>query len=350
MNNTELDTHSLVDYVAESNNDMILGPWKHLKPNYSNLFDFDIKFMKQGYNLHNYTNEEIVKYIKDNNYNNHIFHPKQLYNLFNDNIKILICKNDNIWVMYENNYYRLNDFLKEIETYSYDKFKTMCIKKFENNSFTENKLLILVYIGSNANTDMLIEYLKNYSKIETFSLAFCINYKLTNIISTIIKIKDHFTNYMIYLSNETGNDITPSLLVYDEIINKYNFEYIIKVHTKSDSNFLNDAFSFLFHVKLPDLLSKKNDKCSSIGFEYIVSTDDSWKHNEVLYSKYRHLFKNTEFVPGTMFLAKQEVINNVLNFLKENYKVIIFQNMYDNNSINRDCSYVHFMERLFGYL
>ena len=40
----------------------------------------------------------------------------------------------------------------------------------------------------------------------------------------------------------------------------------------------------------------------------------------------------------------------VLDFFKNNYKTIFLQNMYDNNSININESYVHFMERLFGVL
>jgi hypothetical protein len=55
-------------------------------------------------------------------------------------------------------------------------------------------------------------------------------------------------------------------------------------------------------------------------------------------------------VPGTMFLTEKRIFNNVLDYFKDNYKIIFFQNTYDNNGLNRHCSYVHFMERLFGYI
>jgi hypothetical protein len=346
MNISELDRNTLTDYIANSNNDLILdshSDW--LKPKYSNLFDFDIKFMKQGYNLHDYNDDEIVKYIKEHNHNDHIFHPKQLYNLFNDAIKILICKNDYIWIEYEHTLYKLEDFLKHIESYSYDTYKKLCIQEIENNNFTENKLLILLFIGSVDSIDVIIKYLIHYRNLETFSLAFCVNYKLITIALPIIQ--KYFTNYIIYSSNEFGNDITPSLLMYDEIINKYNFEYIIKVHTKSYKYLFNESLNFLFNSNLETLLLKKIEKCSSINSIYMKYDFD--KHNELLYLKYKDLFKNSDyFVPGTIFLTKKSVIDNALQFLKDNYKTIFYQNMYDNNSINRHYSYVHFMERLFG--
>jgi len=336
------------DYVAISNNELILDSYSlQFKAIYSNIFDFDIKFMKQGYNLDNYTDDEIVNYIKQHNHNNHIFHPKQLYNLFNNNIKILICKNDCIWIEYENLHYKLEDFLKHIESYSYDTYKNICIKEIENNNFTENKLLILFFIGSINDIDIIIKYLIHYSNIETFSLAFCINYKLITIVIPLIQ--KYFTNYIIYSSHEFGNDITPSLLIYDEIVNKYNFDYVMKIHTKSYQHIFHESLKLLFNSNLETLLSIKNENCSSIGSMYMQYDFDS--HNMLLYLKYRDLFKNSSvFVPGTIFLTKRSVMTNVLQFLKDNYKTIFYQNMYDNNCINRDCSYVHFMERLFGCL
>jgi hypothetical protein len=270
-----------------------------------------------------------------------------LYNLFNDNIKILLYENDSIYIKYENIYYKLDDFLKYIDSYSYEKYKNICIREIENNNFTENKLLILFFIGSIESVNFIIEYLNRYKNIETFSLAVCVNYKIID--SVIPLIKRHFTNYIVYSSNEFGNDITPSMLVYDEIINKYNFEYIIKIHTKSYKYIFDESLKFLFNSNLEKLLLSKVANCSTIGSMYMQYDFD--KHNMLLYSKYMDLFNNSNlFVPGTMFLSEKSVMTNVLNFLKSNYKTIFYQNMYDNNCINRDCSYVHFMERLFGCL
>jgi hypothetical protein len=37
-----------------------------------NLFDIDFKFIKQAYSLNNCTNSEIVAYVRENKYINHI--------------------------------------------------------------------------------------------------------------------------------------------------------------------------------------------------------------------------------------------------------------------------------------
>jgi hypothetical protein len=368
----DIDNNSLVTYIAESNYNIFLNINKHFVRTFEkrrlrrsekrrirkfekrhlrtrntvNLFDVDIKFIKQCYNLHNYTNNDIVSYVKNNNYINYIFHPKQLYNLFNDKIKLLVNKNNCIQVEYENNYYDLHNFVNYIETFSYNTLKNICIKEIENNNFTENKLLILIYIGSGTTINAIIQNLKKYSNIEKFSLSFCINYKLIDKIVPLIKT--HFTNYIIYSSNEFGNDITPSLLIYDDIINKYNFDYILKIHTKSDITFLYKAMNYLFNANLQDLLLRQNENSSSIGFTYVKNTQDDY--NKILNTKYSYLLKNNEFVPGTIFLTNRCVMDKVLQFLIDNYKIIFYQNMYDDNTLNKDCSYVHFMERLFGYI
>ena len=186
-----------------------------------------------------------------------------------------------------------------------------------------------------------------YYNIQSFSIAFCIHFKLVNSIISIIK-ENFKDNFIIYSSNEFGTDIIPSLLVYNEIINKYNFNYIIKIHTKSDKIFLYKAVDYLLKTNLNNLLLEKNKNSSSIGFKYTENKSDVF--NKKLCLQFNNILINNEFVPGTIFLTTSNVINNVSSFFKDNYKIIFYQNMYDNNSLNKDCSYVHFMERLFGYV
>ena len=342
------DNEILCDDIAEINYKLILNKTMNLTDcKNTNLFDIDIKFMKQGYNLYDYTNDQIINYVKNNNFINYIFHPKQLYNLFNYKIKILITDSNIIYIKFDNKYYKINNFIKYIDNYSYDTFKELTIREIENRNFVNNNLLLLVYIGSDIDIDIIIDKIKMYHNIETFSIAFCIHFKLINSIISIIT-QNFKNNFIIYSSNEFGTDIIPSLLVYNEIINKYNFNYIIKIHTKSDKIFLYEAVDYLLKNNLNNLLLEKNKNSSSIGFKYIKNKDDIF--NKKLYSKFNNILNNNEFVPGTIFLTTPNIMNNVLSFLKDNYKIILFQNMYDNNSLNKDYSYVHFMERLFGYL
>lgn len=349
-----LDQLTLVNYTPQSNYSKILNDRiQHLVGVCENLFDIDIKFIKQGYSLDTYSDEDVIHYVKRNHYLNRIFHPKQLYNLFNNrrnnensSIKIMVCQNNNIWVHHQNKYHKLSDFIFQIENYSHDTFKQLCITEIENQNFTGNQLLVLLYIGSIFNLNAIIDYIKDYSQIQTFSLAICINYNVFDAAMSLIK--SNFTDYIVYVSNESGNDITPSMLMYSDISTKYEFDYILKLHTKSDLNFLKRAYAPLLKSNLQDVLSTKNAKSSSIGFMYMEGRDD--KFNKALFSKYSHLYKNTEFVPGSIFLTNATTMNNVLTFLKYNYVTLFLQNMYDNNSLNMDYSYVHFMERLFGYL
>jgi len=96
------------------------------------------------------------------------------------------------------------------------------------------------------------------------------------------------------------------------------------------------------------LLLQENHNSSTIGFKYIKNKHDSF--NKGLKLQFSNMLVHNEFVPGTIFLIKKESMNKVLNFLQDNYKTVITQNMYDSNSLNRDYSYVHFMERLFGFV
>ena len=341
----------MCSYIPETNYNKILNKetMNLTKNRTDNLFDIDIEFIKQGYNLNDYTDKAIVDYVIKNDYINHIFHPKQLYNLFNNKIKILLNEeNKSIYVDYNNNNYRLCHFIKYINSYSYDFYKNLTIKLLENNHLKDNNLLILVYIGSDKNLNFILKKIKKYYEIQNFSLAFCINYKLVEVIVPLIT-NEFDTNYIIYSSSEMGNDIIPSLLVYDKLIKRdYNFDYIIKIHTKSDLKFLTNALEYLLNENLDNLLLKKNTHSSCIGFKYVKEKDDIF--NKKLSVKFEHLLNYNQFVAGTMFLTNNKVFEKVLQFLQDNYQTIFFQNMYDNNSINKSCSYVHFIERLFGYV
>ena len=312
-----------------------------------NLFDVDLNFVKQAYNLQKYSQIHMIAYIKKTNYIGHIFHPKQLYNLFNNKIKILVNEEKCIHVNYQEKNYKIHEFIQMLDNYSFDDFKNLTIRQIENCRFIGNPLLLLFFIGSETNIACMFEKIKNYYTIQPFSLAFCVNNNKLDIILPLIK--SHFNNnFIVYSCNEMGNDIVPSLLAYNEIIKYYNFDYIIKIHTKTNVDFLNKATDYLFNKDLTELLSNKNVNSSSIGFEYKTRINDIF--NTKLCSKFSNILIHNEFVTGTMFLTSKNVMDKVFIFFKENHKVLFFQNTYDNNSFNRDYSYVHFLERLFGYL
>ena len=56
-----------------------------------------------------------------------------------------------------------------------------------------------------------------------------------------------------------------------------------------------------------------------------------------------------KFVGGTIFYTKNNVLEKVVEFIsKNNYRQFLLNNLYENNSINKNYSPIHFIERLFG--
>ena len=55
------------------------------------------------------------------------------------------------------------------------------------------------------------------------------------------------------------------------------------------------------------------------------------------------------FVAGTIFYCRSIVFEKVIQFMENNnYKSYLLNNLYENNSINKDYSPIHFLERVFG--
>jgi hypothetical protein len=60
------------------------------------------------------------------------------------------------------------------------------------------------------------------------------------------------------------------------------------------------------------------------------------------------LHTDYSFVGGTIFYCPAYVFDKTLSFMKQDYKKYIFNNLYENNSINQEYSPIHFLERVFG--
>ena len=320
-------------------------PYQSKLSHNSNNFDIDAIFLKKAYNLPiDMSHNQLISYIKDRDYDI-LFHTKQLHNLFN--ITIFEDAHQDIVIFYDNVYYKIDNFINYITKLSYYEYKHLCIHKQVICDFVEGDLLLLVFIGNDTQLHNLLNKLITYSTIQAFSVAFCINNKIVDRVIPIIKT--YFTtNYVIYSSREFGNDIIPSMLVYDEIIRTHNFAHVLKIHTKSNINIFNTAVDYLLNSDLNTMLLNKNEKSSTIGFFYLNVNKDMY--NKKLTAKYKHLCNKTEFVPASIFLTDVSTMNKVVEFIKEHYLTCFFQNMYDDNTINSDSSYIHFIERLFGYM
>lgn len=337
-------------YLTEENNNETIIKYlesyliKHIihTPNHIDIDFYFLKHINKSFN--GKSNQEIYNELKTNHFLG-LIHPKQLYNLFEKSIK-LIKKKDKLVVNYCDKNGSLENFINYFNNLSYEELRNMTIYEETNKDFKSNKLLFLVFIGNLDIGRNLLKKLLNNNISKECSFAFCIR---NTIIKDIIDdIRENFDNFIIYSSREFGNDITPSLLMFDIINEKYNFDYIVKFHTKGREKIYENAVNYLLEKPLDKLISAETPLCSCVGYLYVKRENDRW--NLELYKKYDNLIKRQFFVPSTIFFTKRQIVEKVLEFLKENYKSIFIQNMYDNNMINRNCSYVHFLERLFGYV
>jgi hypothetical protein len=346
IHNTYIYNNNITDYIEKYCNNINV---EHIISK-NNGIEIDLNFYKQANNINLYCKEEILNNFYDNGINGLIYHPKQLMNIYNE-IEIIIF-NELIYVKYNNRIIKLNKFVEDyIYNKNFDDLNNILIVEKNNNLNSSIQLLLLVFIGDEFIGNNLLEKIVNYKKIEKFNIAICFNsneiYENLN-----FKIQNDFQHNAVYLSNEFGNDIVPTLLMYYNIKKTYRFEHIIKLQTKTNNLIFNELTNFLLEKKLDDIIQKKNDNSNCIGYNkyYMSLREDSF--NKDLVKKYiNHISENNLFVVGTIFYCKSIIFELVLNFIRlNNFKAYICNNLYDNNSIFQNNSHVHFLERLFGVI
>lgn len=354
------DVEQYIKYKKKVLPNQIEISMSHLYKHY-NHFDIDFLFYKTVNNLNILSTKSVTELCYHfNNFGIYglIYHPKQLMNFY-PNIKIYNFY-DKVIIKDEETFYEGSVFVnKKVYKKTFDELKDMTLIKVAENNFTNGSLLLLVFMGNVEIGKELLEKIINYKKIQKFHIAFCFN-SFTVIDYLSHEIKKSFDNYTIYKSNEYGTDITSSLLMYYEISLKYNFKYVIKMHTKSIRPQFDELVDFLLSDTLENILKFKNPLCNCIGNEkhyvnihYQKNLNKYDVFNKLLIDKYKHEFdkKKQLFVAGTIFLSESIVLDKVVNFVKRNnYHSFLLNNLYENNSVNMDNSPIHFLERLFGII
>lgn len=326
----------------------ITNPQKWIFNNYEkirkfdNVIDFDYFFYKEVNNLNLKYKYEILNNIYTEGFDRGlIYHPKQLINIYpNLDFKIF---NNKLLINNSNGF----DFVRDnIYNKDYNFFLHHFITEKKNTIKNKYNLMIICFIGNLQIGLTLINELNKYE--EDFNL--CLIYKKDiriEELETQLKKKE----YILFESNNFGTDIIPSLMCYELIKHKFDFKYIIKLHTKSDKTWFNDLTNFLLINKLRDLinyLESSNTNCISHPNYQIKN-----QNNQCIYliNKYIDILdKNKSFIKGTIFICSIKTFDKVFNFFLKNYKSILFCNMYDSNAINEKKSYIHFLERLFGLI
>jgi hypothetical protein len=321
-----------------------------------NAFDIDLYFFCKANNIE-YTNDvNAINYLKKIAMDGFIYHSKQLLNIYPNCLFYNFL--DDIYVINDFNTAPLYQFVnKNLYNSSFNILSNLLISKKYSCLNDNFDILLLVFIGDENIGIDLIERIIKYKKIQNnFNIAFCFNsYKIKNY--TIIKelITQNFDFYAIYKSKELGSDVVPTLLMYDDIIKTHQFQHIFKFHTKTLNNHYLNLTNFLISTPLIDLINQNENQlftsnCIGDPNYYINLQVDYF--NDIL--KQKHSSKldfNKKFIAGTIFYTSSLVFDSVLNFVKNNnYRSFLLNNLYENNSINRDFSPIHFLERLFGVI
>jgi hypothetical protein len=275
-----------------------------------------------------------------------IYHPKQLKNIFK-NIEILITDKKKLYVKYNNEYIKAHSFVsKELYEKDFDWYINKI--KVMHKNLIANSLLLVVFIGDETIGKLLLNKINNYKKKQSFSIGVCFrNETLYNIFSDFI-IKNFFS-CAIFISNEYGNDIIPTLQMYNKINSLVKFDKVMKLHTKSsDIKWFNDLTKFLLESSVFELVNGKKKKSNCIGnIDYFVK-DKNPEINVRILSKYKNYIEDKYFVRGSMFYCDKRVFDKIIELIKTDFKMFFNNNLYDTNNINFINSPVHALERLFG--
>lgn len=316
-----------------------------------NAFDIDLGFFIKVNNFEYVNKTSALTMVYNKSMQGYIYHPKQLLNFFPNMIFIKFLKE--LYILNENVIYSLQGFThKYIYNSSFDYLCKLSIAKKFDTLNDKYELIILVFIGNVEIGLDLLNYIIRYKQIQPeFNVAFCFNKQIPNIDNIKQKIKDNFECYAIYKCNEFGTDIIPTMLMYNDIIKSHYFPHIIKLHTKRIKDHYVKLTRFLLSTPLKTLIKNKHNDCNCIGFpeNYVSLSDDIY--NKTILSRYKLLMKLNTFVAGTIFYTTDVVFNSVLRFIKtNNYREYLLNNLYENNTINKDYSPIHFLERVFGII
>jgi len=317
-----------------------------------NAFDIDLVFFCTLNNIE-YINKLIaLKHFNTIGLHGYIYHPKQITNFF-PNVSFYNYLN-NIYIYYNNSILPIQNFVNNyIYNVNFEYFLDISIDKKYDYLNDNYDLLVLVYVGNLEKGLNLINKLIQYKKIQkNINISFCFNINVKNLdqFSGIKKlIKDHFDFYAIYFCKEYGTDITPTLLMYSDILKTHEFKHIIKLHTKGKESY-EELTNYLLSCPLTQLITKVNTKCNCIGNYYQHITQDVF-NKDLLSVNVTKINIDNFFVAGTIFYTTNVVFSKVLDFIKtNNYKAYLLNNLYENNSINKNYSPIHFLERLFGII
>lgn len=334
-------------YLKHTNRPLDLNNTLKIK----NAFDVDLNFCNIVNNLGE-NDKGVLQFIQSVGLHGNIYHPKQVANLYPTAKFYTVL--GHVFVEYKKKMYDASQFVhEEIYNKGYDYFKDKLIREVFTHLNKSSKLMVLLFIGNQERGKELVMKLIDYKKIQNFNLAICFNsIEICKDLKQLVQ--ENFEYYSVYLSYEFGTDITPTLLMYEHLASSVNFEFehIIKLHTKSITNVYSELTDFLLTNPLSYVLVNKNNMCNCICPEkYYMNLKDDKFNRKLIINSLDKIDERKVFVAGTIFYCRKIVFDKVIKFVRENnFKSYLLNNLYENNSINVDFSPIHFLERLFGVI
>jgi hypothetical protein len=328
-----------------SNQQKILNEVKR----HSNHFDVDIFFFKKAHDL-NINDNEILYHISNVGIKEGlIYHPKQLKNIFPD-IKIY-SDELKIYVKYNEKYYNIVTFLRD-ELYNKDCNWYLSQIEQKDTKLRNENLVLLIFIGNSTVGNKLLLDIINYKQKDKFILSVC--FKNNDIYEELKKIIfDNFDNYALFITKEYGNDIMPTMLMYNLLNKQVSFELIIKLHTKSDKIWSDTLTEFLLTKSSAELDTIFEKYCCCVGPPRYTLTERPvlgiFSNHKVL-DLYKNFIKGNNFIGGTMFYCRKYVFDTIMQIINIDFKMFFNNNLYDTNMINFTNSPPHALERLFGFV
>ena len=317
-----------------------------------NAFDIDIIFFGKCNNFQMNNKRALLSTFYKLGMKGYIYHPKQISNFFPKH-KIIVFL-DYFFIMIDNNIHFLPSFINKIlYNTSFQYISDLCLHKKYDTLNDNFDLTILVYIGYEEIGYDLIKKIIKYKTIQAdFNVAICFNYNLKNTPKLKKLIMENFDFYSIYKCNDYGTDIIPTLFMYNDINKTHKITHYITLHTKKISNQYYKLTNFLLNKSLSSLLKEKRKDCNCIGHpdQYISLSNDSY-NQELIRDFSKKIHMNHKFIGGTIFYTTNDILEKVVEFVsKNNYRQFLLNNLYENNSINKNYSPIHFIERLFGVI
>lgn len=317
-------------------------------------FKFDANFIS---NLIQECDNPYVYYHKTGITNCTLCHPCQILLWYPE--ANIYTKNKKITVKYENENYTLIDFhqkyfINQTLNYFLDSNEKNMIKNLNINYCNE---IILLHCG---NIDIGIEIINNIIQKELNKYTIAISYCTENIDKVIELVKSKFVNYFIIKTPNFGNDITPSFILYHNLKKILKFNYIMKLHTKSDKIWRNEMIEPL--INNCDYIFKKMETDNNINLccakkwllkfdifccEYTKTIIDDYNNKSQ-----KEINKNAKtFCGGTCFISRTKIFEKLIYENSDKFiKTLLFFPFYVLNLTFHENSPAHTYERLFGYL